>query len=281
MKTITISKLTLTCFVMMSLLTVSANGQKKTRRSPAKQSAAGYQDLLKDFDTKAEKLPPNYKGHSPVAMYELLKQLHPVKGEYETSEKFNQRLDGLQRVITSHIYAFRIEDATSPVREYIDNIATAYDADSQKLKVKVGVYPTSEDGQIVNLKNFSRRSSTIGRNAFGVRKRISTLAGIGYNLLFWSKKKPEIAIEMPPEKAQRIRPSIAILIVCQLTIPSDQNWPILSTMIEKEATMTEPEATAFEARVITTYVYSVWVVNKATGEVLAKIDMEEEDQKDK
>lgn len=239
-----------------------------------RQRPSGYQDLLKNFDVNATKLPPYYKGHNPATLYELLRSLHPKKDEYETTDKFNLKLDSYQKVITSHIYAFRIEDVNSPVRS-LDNYQTTYDADSRTLRVKVGVYPTSENGQIVNLKNYTQRRSSTGRNSFGAKVRVSTLVGFGYHLLYWTKRQPEMRIEMPPERAQRIRPLIGILLVCQLTIPSDQDWPITSTMVEKEATFTDPEATEFEARVFTTYLYSIWVFNKATGEVIGKIDMEE------
>lgn len=138
-----------------------------------------------------------------------------------------------------------------------------------------------ELGQILNLKNYTQRKTTIGRNAFGARVRVSTLAGFGYHLLFWTKKKAEITIEMPPEVARRTKPNVGLLVICQLTIPSDMDWPITSTVVEKEATLDSPEATAFEARVISTYVYSVWVYNKATGEVLGKINMEQDESEKK
>src|ERR1044072_4140818 len=178
-----------------------------------RQTFTTYQDLLRDFDVKAVRLPPYYKGHNPAALYEVLRRLHPKKGEYETTEKFNQKLDGYQNVITNHIYAFRIEDLNSPVKSSLDNYQIAYDADTGSLKIKVGTYPTTENGQLVNLKNYTQRRSTIARNDFGAKVRVTTLVGFGYHLLYWTKRKPEITIQMPPNIAQRIRQNIGILLV--------------------------------------------------------------------
>jgi hypothetical protein len=141
--------------------------------------------------------------------------------------------------------------------------------------VKVGYSPASGNRQIVNLKNSIERKTVPPKNTYGSRLPVFTLIGLGYHLLYWTKKSPEIAIEMLPEVARQTKPKIGVWLVCRLIFPADQDWPIVSTKLEREVAA-DQEAINYEARRITTYIYSIWVINKPTGEIIGKINMEED-----
>ncbi|HLP99281.1 MAG TPA: hypothetical protein VK149_12655 [Sideroxyarcus sp.] len=145
--------------------------------------AAGNQYATKvwkptPFSLGSDHLPAGYKGLDPKKFFTLFKaKVHDLeKGEFETSEKFEQRIAGKENLLspikTSDLYAFRMSG----------HMSKKYAADTQEYLLE-GIQTCIEAGRLTpnwltcEIAELIHDESYVGSNSFGATTTVTRTRG--------------------------------------------------------------------------------------------------------
>jgi hypothetical protein len=248
----------LICFTLLLPLTAPSFAQRK-------RAGTSYQPMTLQFNQALEKLPSLYKGHNIVAVYDALIGSRPEKSEFETTERFEKRLSAHRAMFEGRVYAFRMEDTDG-----LHFTSPKYNADTQTLSVNITSRTSAfMIGQLIHLKNEYQTRTSIGQNAFGTKVRITTLSGYEYYLACLNGVPATVDLPLGSSIAQRIKPQVDVLFVCRIKANSVGKL-IGGDFDTKEATFSSPYAKDIKQLRVYFELLSIWVYNKATGEILKK-----------
>lgn len=232
--------------------------------SPQPKYASGVFDV-------AAPLPPNYAGNSIEAVYGKLVMVAP-KGEFETTADYEKR----RQSAAAGPYAFTLE-RTFP----------EYNADTQTMTVHLFPQPAwvGVGGDSSVLSYWSKiipvgSRQYVATNAFGATVNVQSTSEDIYALLpnVGPLSAPyDITFKMSPEEAQKIKPNLATLMI--VAPEKDQPAPIGVTspwhgqngFHSVEATFDSPQERITGYFLLRVQPLDVWVYDRATGKVLAKM----------
>lgn len=261
--------------------------KKQTGKKSSKVS--GF--ITKSFDLNLDKLPPNFKGHDPVRIFELFmweqknrtreemiddaidvlesmargeKKWEPIKREFEKTEDYEKRLRRELKSLYSNkdIFAFKISERP----------AISYDADSEKLHMPL--YRGSDNNQFLIKESVNIGSSHRASNAFGATTNVQDATKVSYTLIALNQGAliDEIAFPFSINEAKKNRNNLDILLVCKVEPFNDLDpQPIVKSRYDyNAATFEDP----FNFLIIEHKIYmellAIWIYNSSTGEIYLK-----------
>jgi hypothetical protein len=268
-------------------------------KSRSQQTTRGFQSTSKGpaytaapVDLAVTSLPPSYSGHDVAALYNRLKALTGPKGEYETTEQFNARV---QAAIIDDLYAFKVE---SPG---LFESSFSYDADARALEVKVPISlanglgdtgkPAGEKyvsffAQTIPIKEESSTTHEyIGANAYGARVRVTerriedfqVIIGEEYHgglsgsrSVGFTDYSMSFNIDMSPESAQVKKPALSLLLICRLKLFSGFPQVVYNAFSSTKPTISNPTSVVQSSKCINVDLSEIWVYDNVTGEILKK-----------
>jgi hypothetical protein len=220
----------LAAFLISLSMCMGAYGQRAANRSrhalplPVNQS----------FDASLEKLPPLFSGHDIYAVSKAVASQITAKGEYETTAQYQARLSQAKETFGQKLYAFILE--TSSILEP----KIGYDADGERILVELDRGSVSySSGRDINIKTDYQTERSVGSNAFGVKRVITTLYGKEFYLRYTNEISTYFILPMSSQEARRIKPLIGLLFVCRV-VEDDQGRLMSTSPSFKDATIDSP-----------------------------------------
>ena len=246
------------------------------KHPPARATSSGpsrYNDA--PLDLTADRLPHNYSGRDPAALYRHLQT--PPKGEFETTDAYAARTAYFGNPET---FAVLLDD---PLR-----IIAKYDADVEQLEVKVALdvfdnRRSDYSGTAFVLRDTVERRSYIGSNAFGARATIESIRHERYAIVPTNRRFGFRAggmssgisrsvynawLELTPVRARSLKDSLGAIIVCRIAF--DDKPYAASDVHATEATITSPTEVLVEYKYVRARVLQLWLFDRSTGEILLK-----------
>jgi hypothetical protein len=220
-------------------------------------------------------LPKEYKGHKCRVLASRLAKLDAVKGEFETTEKFQARLEAIKTInLSGSIYM----GSLLAFAKDIDAENVSYDADARMLKIRY-VSPSISNlansdvtaGFISDLKEASSKTYS-GSNAYGktvnVKQTVYDGCAVGFvnfvRIDAYGAGKT-IEREMEIEDAKVTKANLAVLYLGQLTEPYSSKYENY-----KKPTIDFPYESVHSGRMILIRVEQTWIYNKKTGVIYEK-----------
>lgn len=285
----------------------SAGSAQRSKAAPSKKSARPASEKLSDryskvpFDPSIGKVPEGFRGHDLVSLYFALAGKLKGKGEFETTEAYNKRIDALMAEpvlgqLTPRSMLATVIGLTSG-GEFSD---LQYNADTQLLsvnksldKVPYGV----DDLKAIDTRrvistglDFVKAGRTyVGQNAYGVKKRVVEKDEYICDLIMVNPgelgfKKPEhdflgneqnisFDLTMDPATAQKVKSNLKLLVLFQVGAP----YVGISKDYDS-ATIDNPVDLTTHRFFIFARVSEVWLYDSRTGEVFAKFPAKAEGQ---
>lgn len=231
------------------------SGRSRTARTSPKYSVL-------PFDVNLEKLPPHFYGHDVEALVGPLQERgHPTKGEFETTQEYEQRLKQLsEKPVLGNLrvdsyYAFKADTEFD------------YDADRQSLGLSVKAKTIRGDLLMLFLHSTDQHlRSYTAKNAFGAEVEVNVEDDEYYSLEFDNGPDIGVYIAMAPTDAEKAKPSINALVVCKLKPP----FVDLRTDYHR-ATFDSPFSGSSKYYDIFIEVRAIWFYDFESGQVLAKV----------
>jgi hypothetical protein len=236
---------------------------KQTRQSPRPQRREFLPDV--PFNTKVERLPPNFKGDSMKRLYDTVESI-PEKGEMESTGAFYDRLE--KAVDYNRYYAF------------VDSISPEYDADGQKLSLSIRTdlawgEPRKVLGGSYRASNAYGATVTVLREHyedFGIKNFSLPLNCTGKGLFACDQYKYELTV--PPERARYLKRNLRILYIGLLHFTNEERYKHASyTSLEvfgSGPTISSPYDEKRVHYLVNLWIEQTWLFDFATGEILDK-----------
>ncbi len=260
--------------------TLAASAQSGTRTQT--NSHPSYS--RPSFDVTATRLPVNFKGDNIVLLYNAFAKIDDAersgKSEYETTDKFQTRMERLRRTVVVGNVTTR-----SVLAFVVPNVASTYDADTQILNFGISRgfrkgYSVVNNGYSFVIKSTSTRGTYRASNPFGVTTDVDKNWTETFEVTISNDEAypvdPSTRIELPVSNARAIRNSLSALIVCVMNRLSEEppNWePLTDEGYEgRKPTLDSPTDTFTEKHYLNTQVLSIWFFDAASGKVYAKIE---------
>jgi hypothetical protein len=255
------------------------------------------------LDLMLDKLPPQYMGHDPEKLFNILKQQQKTskKGEFETTEEFHSRIQKqreapiLGDLTIGSTFIFQIPRTTgTPYTLGTYNIKAAYDADHKVLEVAALLDTYYLDKKI---KYFSSREiydpkkHYEGTNAFGTQVTVEVHHSKHFKVIinnyqsfplikYISKENRDLGLKdssyaldayvvrlnMDNSSARIAKENLSLLVVCKIIPP----FTTEDTFSDK-ATILSPIESSRKDSYIYTNVLELWFYNISTGEIYAKL----------
>lgn len=222
--------------LVISLLLQSAFAQKQDARVKRSRSEKVSPLAGIPFDPAVEVLPPNFKGNNIKPIYHSIsiKKIFLGKSEYETKAQYEERKK--EALLKPYLGPLKLD---SMLAFSINDLKTEYDAELQMLKVKAGL----GSGRIALSSNLIKKVSYTGRNAFGVRARVTEKLYYEYELLCDNYQELNVSmwsdfvfsLPMNAETALVNRYNICALIICKPDEPF-----VEQTSYSDEPTLSDP-----------------------------------------
>jgi hypothetical protein len=233
---------------------------KQTRQSPRPQ----HREFLAavPFNTKVERLPPNFKGDSMKQLYDTLERI-PEKSKMESTAAFYDRLE--KAVDYNRYYTF------------VGSISPEYDADQQKLSFSIN--NASARGEARQVQGGSYRAS----NAYGATVTVSREHYEGFGIKNFSlpskckgkeswQCENEFKHELSggPERARYLQKNLRALYIGLLHF-TDQSPSYTSVEVfGQRPTISSPYDDKTVYYLANLWVEQIWLFDSATGEILDK-----------
>ncbi|GAB2471877.1 hypothetical protein GCM10027082_24240 [Comamonas humi] len=250
----------------------------------AQANAPSKKDFDKNpFDASITKLESGYRGHNCYAAATAVKRLNLKKDEFESTEKYKDRIAGLasERLVggtsLDSTLAFRRNGKLRP--------DIKYDADSETLTVEIGIRQSSAFAGDGALKVYNWESVEISEsrpryykasNAFGATVRVEELrfktCAIAFaNQGFDRTRSIFIATKgVTPEQARRAKTNSDIYYAGKLTSP------FLGHVSDPSpATISDPVDVNWEGPALVFNLQQVIVADRGTGEIFATKEISE------
>ena len=261
-------------FALLVLNVLAARAQVRTAYS------------TRPFDSKAERLPANYRGMNPEVIYQNFKRQEELekKGEFETSDQYNSRISRMRglpilgALRRDGIFAFAV-----------DNLKTTYNADARELEalVRLGAVwknVTPDPGlRAFSLKTKILRRKYVGQNAMGAKVLVDELASESFEAAIanFRQFKPveldrrqffvKTIIQADVAKAKLIKERLRALVVCRLLSPYTGYGAVLD-----EATFGKSSQYFLRMYYLNAEAVELWLYDGMTGEIFRKIPAEED-----
>ena len=266
-------------FFLIAVLLLGSPTDAQQRRRPQPKPQPRFDQ--KPFDIAAENLPPNYSGHSVATIYAATRarEVLAKRGEYESTIEYGNRLAQLNRLPLSgplnsdSILAFEIEPVTQKYSPDLAALDMSLELDSDF------------DGNVRAswLHRAESTGSYIGRTAFNRAVRVRTARFLDYlfairrdqlsNTPFFDQTREgeyslDGSIAIGPFEAQRLRPRIRALVICQLG-PN----PVSNFVDHHTPSIDEPYDDLTLKFYVNVILRAVWFYDFPTGRVLTKLEI--------
>ena len=279
----------LTCALLIQLMfPVGTSGQSQGQRKRA-TPVSPY--AITGLDTDIVRLPRNYRGVDPEALYKQLEKRSKEsnKGEFETTVAFNARRQREQA--EKVVGPLGLGDLIPIVAESnggLEGVEANYDADAEELMVyfeskapKIGV-GVDLNRRAARLRFDLHPTTTyVGMNAYGAKAVIEKKVAYIYSLLFenisafsgspvdrYSDSGGGILsrLKLPPTSAREAKEKLRVLFLVRLSLPL-----IEKGYMSKKPTISEPTEYFVVYHHLVANVEQIWLYNFDTGEVYKKI----------
>ena len=246
----------------------------QTEGSPQAPQVNAAEYSNSEIVLETQTLPPRYQGNDLPRLFLGLQDLQKrqVKGEFETTGQFEERkkLDASKPLLgalgLNSVFAFECDPSDA-----------RYDADAQKLQVKLGLWPMPQNAAVgaVRYKLEAGPSTSYqGTNAFGATIEVSRSEFAYYQILFAIPSGFPSAvvsdIRLPAEQAKTQKDAIKVLVICRLVPPF-----LRSTATHHEPTFQEPTESTFETRSLWVKLLQVWFYDINSGSILSRFSAQE------
>ena len=245
------------------------------------------------------KVAKGYLGNDPQAVFRSLQTVAPKeKSEFETTESFQKRVQesadaplfGTLR--TTSTFAFLLPSSESNTYEdrMYPNFYAEYDADTETMTAKLQFEPlmtgpyayhfSKDQRSIIWNEVGTGREAYIGTNAFGATRAVKKFT-VSKTALAISIESPfypgngirdegstwplDISFKVSPNRARLLEKNLRVLIIAGLKPPY-----YFEEQIYKEPTFDDPNESNETDRYLSVYIQDVWLIDGATGDVLAK-----------
>jgi len=252
----------------------SANAKPNLKKAQIKERLFSSAPL----DIAAEFLPPNYLGHDCRVFAKRLVGLNTLKGEFETTADYNDRIAPLADQPASASTKFG--DIVGFVEER-PSFYEKYDADTQTYNIRGGwgvvtqmigsrlVSSVEIDSKLISTRKYT------GENSYGRKTEVTAyrlnVCGLAFsNLGYLSPKKIDFYenLEINPGEAKEAKGNIGVLYVGRLSAPFRTDY---SHYIKP--TFTSPVEITSSGDALTMTLSAVWLFNKRTGRIYRKLEI--------
>jgi hypothetical protein len=266
---------------LLALLTIRAAPQKGAAKASPKKGAvqaakpaakAVAAEVGAAFDEARTSLPANFAGNDFRALYRKL-ALAP-KGEFETTEAYEARRAG----VAKGVYAFRVPD-----------VDVTYDTDAGEFTLTVfketsyrELEADRDHALLVLAKSSVETGRYVGSNAFGATRTVRRVTEREWGVAIPGEGfgKLTMQLKVPAERAKELKERLAVLAVCAFG-PESVPQRITGAFADEEgatgahvstATLDSPIDLQSYVHEVKADVKSLWVFDRATGEVLKRFD---------
>jgi len=262
--------------VALAGLPVFGQGQsakQPPQKQPAPKQKAGDIPNFSTaaFDPTVESLPARFPGHSCRAIAKALKASNPAKGEFETSDAYSKRLEGIKT--TALFGGVAANDIFSFVRPVLSQ-DIKYEADSQTMYVyyllPINLASRRSAADLVDV-SLPKRTTYTGENAYGkkvsVEKAVYDVCALSLKNIEYEPRRTSAndGFKISPEEARLTKENLALLYVGKLAEPYYVQYGNIS-----KPTIDAPTDVLWNGDSVVIEVLSVWAIDKSTGRVLKK-----------
>jgi hypothetical protein len=254
------------------------------------------------FSKGWQKVPATFTGSDFQNIYSTLLRTPVIKdkGEFETTDQYNQRISDLSKIVFSSketasdelVFVFRPEKDLSILN---DDLSSSYDADEETLTIslkptKVAAYESKPGNKAVGAKqldfeSFIAKSGSykdegeyVASNAFGATRKVEKSSFRRFKLAInninqFSNFKAstyssefKVRLYLPLPKAKEAKENLSVLYIAKLVKPF---YTIDSYKIKP--TIDKPSDLDFTSVVLISDVREIWFFNGLTGEIYTKL----------
>lgn len=225
---------------------------KRSGKTADKPAVAAYS--FEPFQINVEKLPPNYRGHDIVDLYDKLAKKVGPKSEFETTAQYVARINS---VATDGIYAFRIE-LDGPIVGPL----FSYDADNQTLSMNI--IPHKFGWLDLPSSNVNQSEELTG---VGVRLRVTEKDEALYCISTYNRKAWPLTISvkatLQPDRARELMPTLGVLLISRLK--KSEIGPLL--VFESRHT---GKSNYVQKNCVNVELLEIWIYDTKSGEIIKK-----------
>lgn len=258
---------------------VEATEKEKIAATSAKNTASAQVYSQEPLNVSADILPPDYLGHSCLQVAAKLKESNLNKGEFEPTTEYEKRL---AEIGASPLYGnIRLVDTLA--FKHRDRFFTpSYNADTQLMEIRINfstemmlIEPAyhSVSAEFINLdissKNTYTASNSYGATATVTRENYNACLAVFKNTNAHdtlTSKTIKATFTIPPDEAKNVKENLAILYIGKLAYPYNTKY-----RKHVEATISSPTELIYEGDVPVINLDKVWVYDKFSGKIFAKI----------
>lgn len=245
--------------------------QKKHTTSSIRKKTAELNAvyLSTSFDLNLSRIPVGFRGHNPIELYNNIKKKSIAinKGEFETTAQYEEKIEAeSKKPIIGNLYEYSLFTFQS------NNIFDlTYDADNQEMEAYI------TNIKEIELRNRILRKGTYnGTNAFGVSKEIDFEESISHCLSIINCNKftnLKAVFKISAEKAKQIKEKklLSVIYIGKLSKPYIQNNYYTNT-----PTLKDPYDDKKRINYINFELNEIWIYNKISGEIYAKIKQQKD-----
>jgi hypothetical protein len=295
-------KLHFTAYILILAVVSSTPAQQSSHELPQKENQPsqeitkatnhnpnGPMYVITPFNPSVDKLPADYRGHDIIAVYRKVENAVPLKGEFETTEQYKERL---KNVPLNDLYAFKIEPSRA--------VAFFYDANKQTMDMMIETRPVTIIDPTVKYDTDHRpvmvagitinsgaatTSSYTGQNAYGATREVTKSVGADFGIAI--EKLPEtmigssplaaygmssisLSFSITPERAKIMKAKLGVLFICTLKSPFRLSFDRSVT----RPTFSDPVDALILHNTLYTALKGIWIYNTESGEVVKKFIIE-------
>jgi hypothetical protein len=259
------------CFCGVAFATDLGKPKANGKTGAVKDSSPRF--AAEPLDPNVELLPANYAGHDCRAIAAKLKTINTKKGEFETTEAYESRLQPPNIALPGSLKGGDLLAFVVP----IPDIYASYNADRGEMKVSRSLSqdqnydaPSHKSLSFIVSERQLDKSSYVGSNAFGHKVRVERTV-FSICAVTWETSKyivyPKIeaAIRMPPEEAKDAKPGLSFLIIGKLAAPFISGYRYGS-----EPKIDFPYEVIKNGDALSLDLQGIWVLDRRTGKVFEK-----------
>ncbi|MFH1702366.1 MAG: hypothetical protein ABIB41_02890 [Nitrospirota bacterium] len=307
MKKVTIIVLAILLQVVMYVGVANSDEttKRKTRKQPVAPTKASTTSryLNVSFDPAIEKIPVPYLGHDIEQVYKAFDERKRAeqKDEFESTEQYQRRL------ATQDEKPLFGSVGQNSILAFVSSPSSAYDADSQTLKISLHTSPVWQSVQIdrsrlaLEIKSEITKKKSMGQNAYGAKVEIEELYVKEFELAIHNQVDFETEKDLgkswkdiqsmmseynlPSEsfkgemeatfvKRLKMQPADARTVkdkIAALILVKPTAPFISSGATLHEATFKDPNQFLGQMYYVDVDLLEIWIYNKQSGELLTKI----------
>jgi len=223
-----------------------------------------------------DKLPPGYKGNNIKNIYERLQQKIPTKGQFEKTEEYEKRVQGVK---INEVYAFSVED----------ELKIEYSPDNENLEVDIRLLHIQNDDDFTNyLKNkfisvkesSVKATSYVASNAFGAKTVVRKFSGIIYGVYAVNSLREDpywvvpvflnLDVGLKVAEAKKHMNSLKVLLIGVPRLYGDPLKFAFKGKYLAKPTFDDPVEFSYGVRGLNVEIVEIWLYNFKTGNIVKK-----------